>query len=350
MRNVLRLVFAAVTCAVLAPHALAQQPATADTVRALALYQGADRHARLVEAARKEGELTVYHAYPRLTAMLDAYSKKYGIKVKAWRSGSEAILQRLTSEYRGARFEADIVQNNAPEMEAAHREKLLQEVRTPYTADLIPQALPAHREWVGITLDVWSAAYNTEKVKKEELPKTYQDLQDAKWRGRLGIEANNHAWFGTLVSELGEEKGTRTFNNIMATNGLSARKGHSLLANLVASGEVPLALTVYNWNPEQLKAKGSPIEGHFIQPVIAQPSTIALMKRAPHPAAALLFYDFMLTDGQKLLADNSYVVTSKKLPSPIAGMDVKYIDPALALDSQDKWMKMFEDTILKKAR
>lgn len=350
MRQALRTIFAAAACALLAPHAAAQQPAGADTVRALALYQGADRHAKLVEAARREGELTVYHAYPRLTAMLDAYSKKYGIKVKAWRSGSEAILQRLTSEYRGGRFEADIVQNNAPEMEAAHREKLLQEVRTPHTADLIPQALPTHREWVGITLDVWSAAYNTEKVKKEELPRTYQDLQDPKWKGRLGIEANNHAWFGTLVNELGEERGTRTFHNIMATNGLSARKGHSLLANLVASGEVPLALTVYNWNPEQLKAKGSPIEGHFIQPVIAQPSTIALMKRAPHPAAALLFYDFMLTDGQKMLAENSFVVTSKKLPSPVSGMEVKYIDPAVALDSHDKWLKMFDETILKKAR
>lgn len=350
MRKALHIVLAAVACAMLAAQAQAQQPAAADSVRALALYQGADRQAKLVEAARKEGELNVYHAYPRLTAMLDAYSKKYGIKVKAWRSGSEGILQRLTSEYRGGRYEADIVQNNAPEMEAAHREKLLQEVRSPHTADLIPQALPAHREWVGITLDVWSAAYNTDKVKKEELPKSYQDLQDPMWKGRLGIEANNHAWFATLVNELGEEKGTKTFNNIMATNGMSARKGHSLLANLVASGEVPLALTVYNWNPEQLKAKGSPIEGYFIQPVIAQPSTIALMKRAPHPAAALLFYDFMLNEGQKMLADNSFVVTSKKLPSPIAGMDVKYIEPALALDSQDKWLKMFDEIILKKAR
>lgn len=350
MRKALHIVFAAAACAMLAPHALAQQPAGADAVRALALYQGADRHARLLEAAKREGELNVYHAYPRLTAVLDAYSKKYGIKVKAWRSGSEAILQRITSEYRGGRFEADIVQNNAPEMEAAHREKLLQEVRSPYTADLIPQALPGHREWAGITLDVWSAAYNTEKVKKADLPRSYQDLQDPKWKGRLGIEANNHAWFATLVGELGEDKGTKLFNNIMAANGLSARKGHSLLANLVASGEVPLALTVYNWNPEQLKAKGSPIEGHFIQPVIAQPSTIALMKRAPHPAAALLFYDFMLNEGQRMLHENSYVVTSTRLPSPVAGMEIKYIDPALALDSQDKWLKMFDEIILKKAR
>ena len=213
------------------------------------------------------------------------------------------------------------------------------------------QAIPAHHEWVGITLDVWTAAYNTGKVRKEELPHSYQDLQDPRWKGRLAIEANNHAWFGTLLSELGEEQGTKIFNNIVATNGISARKGHSLLTTLVASGDVPLALTVYNWNPEQLKAKGgAPIEGLFIPPVIAQPSTIAMLKRAPHPAAAILFYDFMLTEGQKLLADNSYVVTSRKYPSPIANMAVKFIDPATALDQQDKWLKSFEDIIVKKAR
>jgi iron(III) transport system substrate-binding protein len=350
MRQVFRIVLAAAACALLAPPSLAQQPVGPDAVRALALYQGPDRQAKLIEAARREGELNVYHAYPRLSAMLDAFGKKYGIKVKSWRSGSEAILQRITSETRGGRFEADIVQNNAPEMEAAHREKLLQEVRSPSTADLIPQAVPAHHEWVGITLDVWSAAYNTDKVKKEELPRSYQDLLDPKWKGRLGIEAEDQSWFGTLLGELGEERGARLFNSIIATNGMSARKGHSLLANLVVSGEVPLALTVYNWSPGQLKAKGNvPIEGFFIQPVIAQPSTIALMKRAPHPAAALLFYDFMLTEGQKMLADNSYTVTSRKLPSPIAGLEVKYIDPAVALDSQDKWLKTFDEIVLKKS-
>lgn len=351
MRKILSTALLALMAPLAAPPALAQENTGADQVRALAMYQGPDRQQRLVEAARREGELSVYHAYPRLTAMLDAFGKKYGIKIKSWRSGSEAILQRLTTEARGGRFEVDIVQNNAPENEAAHREKLLQEVRSPYVADLVPQAVPAHREWVGITFDVWTAAYNTDKVKKSELPKSYQDLQDPKWKGRLGIEADNHAWFGTLLSELGEEQGTRIFNNIVATNGISARKGHSLLTTLVASGDVPFALTVYNWNPEQLKAKGgAPIEGLFIPPVIAQPSTIALLKRAPHPAAALLFYDFMLTDGQKMLADNSYVVTTTKLPSPVAGVPIKYIDPQRALDQQQKWLKSFEEIIVKKAR
>jgi iron(III) transport system substrate-binding protein len=341
----------AVLAPLVAQPALAQDNAKVEQARALAMYQGADRDAKLVAEAKREGELSIYHAYPALTKILDAFSKKYGIKVNAWRAGSEAIVQRLTTEARAGRHEVDIVQNNAPENEFAHREKLLQEVRSPYLADLIPQAVPAHHEWAGITLDVWTAAYNTNKVKKEDLPKSYADLEDPKWKGKLGVEADDYGWFGALLSELGEAQGTKIFNNIIATNGISVRKGHSLLGTLVASGDVPLALTIYDWNPPQLKDKGgAPIEAFFIPPVIAQPSTIAMLKGAPHPAAALLFYDFMLSEGQQMLAKIHYTVTSKKLPSKLAGVPVKFIDPGKAIDNQDKWLKQYDDIVLKKAR
>jgi iron(III) transport system substrate-binding protein len=318
------------------------------SVAEMAAYQGADRHDRLVAAAKNEGgELSVYHVYPNLPVVMAAFTNKYGIKIKAWRSGSEGVLRKVTSEARAGRFEVDVVQNNAPENEAAHREKLLQEVRSPYLKDLIPEASPAHKEWVGITLDVFSAAYNTDKVKKDELPKSYQDLLDPKWKGRLGIEADDHHWFGTLAATLGEKQTHKLFSDIVATNGISVRKGHSLLTNLVASGEVPLGLTVYSWNPEQLKQKGAPVEGHLLQPVIAQFSTIAMLKKAPHPYSALLFHDFMLNEGQQLLADVKFVPTSRKIESPISRVPLKFIDPAAALDMQDKWLKSYDEVVVK---
>ena len=273
-----------------------------DRVKELAEYQGADRQVRLIEAAKKENGITVYHAYPALSNVMTAFTKKYGIKTRAWRAGSEAVLQRLITEARGNRFEVDIVQNNAPGNEAAHREKLLQAVRSPLFADLIPQAVPAHGEWTGITLDVWIAAYNTSRVSEEELPKRYEDLQDPKWKGRLGIE-------------------------------------------------VPLALTVYNWNPEQMKSKGAPIKGLALKPVIAQPSTVALLKNAPNPASAILFYDFIISEeGQRILQDFSYVTTHKRLPHPLRDASLKYIDPAKAIDMQTAWLSNFDEMIVKKAK
>jgi iron(III) transport system substrate-binding protein len=318
------------------------------TVAEMAAYQGPDRRDLLVAAAKKEaGEISVYHVYPSLPSIMAAFTNKYGIKVKAWRSGSEGVLQRVVSEAKGNRFDVDIVQNNAPENEAAHREKLLQEVKSPYIKDLMPEASPAHKEWVGFTVDVFVAAYNTNKVKKEELPKTYQDLLDPRWKGRLGIEADDVDWFATLSAAMGEKQTQKLFADIVAKNGISVRKGHSLLATLVASGEVPFAITVYSWTPEQLKLKGAPIEGYPLQPVIAQFSTIAMLKKAPHPYTALLFYDFMLSEGQELLAKQNFVPASKNFPMPITKIPLKFVDPVAALDMQDKWVKMYESVVTK---
>lgn len=322
----------------------AKAPATAAE---LATYQGADRMERLIAGAKKEGELSVYHVYPNLPVIINAFAGKYGIKVKTWRSGSEGVLQRLTTEARGGRFEADVVQNNAPENEAAHREKLLQEVRSPAEKDLVREATPAHHEWTGITIDVFVAAYNTDKVKKDELPKSYQDLLDPRWKGKLGIEVDDQGWYGWLRQTMGEKQTDKLFGDIVASNGMSVRKGHSLLANLVASGEVPLGLTVYSWIPEQLKQKGAPIEVLPISPVIAQFSTIAVPKKAPHPYAALLFYEFMLGEGQQLLANMKYVPTSSRIESPITRLPLKFIDPAAAIDQQDAWTKVYQDVVTK---
>ena len=330
----------------------ADPPRTASSVKEIALYQGPDRQARLVDAARKEGELSIYNAAPveDLQPIANAFTRKYGVKVKFWRASSEGVLRRVLSEAQGGRLEVDIVENNAPENEALHRENLLQEVRSPYVGELIPQASPAHKEWVASAYDVFVVAYNTNKVRKEDLPRTYQDLTDPKWKGSLGIEAEDQGWLATLMEGMGEPQGLKLFNEIATKNGFSVRKGHSLLANLVASGEVPLALTAYNWKPMQLKEKGAPIEWFTLSPTIAQFRTIAMTRRAPHPHAAVLFYDFMLSEGQALLASRSLVPTSKKTDFPLARVEVKFIDPVRALDLQEKWTRTYDEVIVKHAR
>ena len=327
---------------------LTSATAHAQSVEEMARYSGADRQAKLVALAKAEGgELSVYHVYPALTQVTAAFTKKYGIAVKPWRSSSETVLQRLVSEARGGRNEADVVQNNAPENEAACREKLLQEMRSPLQANLVPAAVPAHGCWVGFTIDIFIAAYNTAKVRKEELPNTYQELLDPKWKGRLGIESDDHHWFAELSSALGEQQTHKLFRDLVAGNGLSVRKGHSLLANLVASGEIPLALTTYSWTPEQLKQKAAPIELHPLQPLIAQFSTVAVVKKAKHPYTAMLFYDFVIDEGQKLLSDLKFVPASRAIDVPITRLPIRYIDPGQTLDMYDKWFKDYQAIVVK---
>jgi iron(III) transport system substrate-binding protein len=319
-------------------------------VAEVALMQGPNRQQALIDGAKKEGELTIYIVHPAMNKIAALFTKKYGIKVNVWRASSENVLQRLVTEARAGRAELDFVQNNAPEMEATHREKLLQQVNSPYLAEVIPQAIPSHKEWIGYSVDEYVQAYNTNKIKKEDLPKTYQDLLDPKWKGMLGIEQGDYGWFAAVLQQLGQEKGIKLFKDIIAANDISVRKGHTLMGQMVASGEVPMALTLYSYNPDQMKDKGAPVERFTIGQPIAQFQTMAVMNKAPHPNAAVLFYDFMLTDAQQVLIDEHDVVTGKKYDATLKTSSMKYIDPAAALDNDAKWSKIYDDVFMKRGK
>jgi iron(III) transport system substrate-binding protein len=314
----------------------------------LSQWTGQDRQSILIAGAKKEGELNVYHAHPIVQTIADAFTQTYGIKVKTWRAGSEAIQQRVISEQRAGKFDIDLVSNTAIDTEALYKERLLQEVNSPVFATLIEKALPAHKHWAAFNLDIYSGAFNTKLYKKEDMPKTYDELLQPKWRDQLGIEANDHVWFGALLAELGEERGKKLFDQINSTNGLSVRKGHSLLSTMVASGEVPIALTVYNWNPAVLRKKGAPIDVFWISPLLALPSSVAVMSKAPHPYSALLFYDYVLNEGQRLVAEAGYAATSKKIDTIYSSLNVKVIDAQSALQQQDRWFKLYADMLAKR--
>lgn len=331
--------------------AWAQPARDGRSITQVATDQSPDRGTRLLEGARREAQLTVYYAHPIVKDIAEAYSKKFGIKVRLWRAGSEAIMQRVFAEARANRHEVDVFLSTAADTEAASRERLLQEVRSPVQADLIPGALPEHRQWAAFNLDVFTASYNTRLVRKEDLPKTYQDLTDPKWKGKLAVEANDHIWWGALSAEMGEAQARKLFDAIVGTNGISVRKGHSVLAGMVASGEVPLALTVYSWNPEQLKRKGAPVEGLYLQPLFAFPAAVAVMARAPNPNAAVLFYDFVLGEGQRIMADADYGPTSRKVDSHLSRLPgFKIIDAVQTLEQQDRWLKMYDEIFIKRAK
>ncbi len=324
--------------------------AQTDPLAAIDRLQGEARLKALAEGARREGVLMVYHSTQTedLKPVFDAFTQKYGVAVRNWRSSSENIVQRVIGETRAGKLEVDLIENNSPEMEALRRENMLRRMESPHFADMRPGTLAAHRAYATSTLDVFVQAYNTEKVRRDELPRTFEDLLDARWKGRLGIEAEDEAWYGTLLGSLGEERGGKLFRDVVAANGMSVRKGHTLLANLVASGEVPLGLTVYNYKPAQLKARGAPIDWIVLQPAVAQLHAVAVHVRAPHPHAAALLFDFFLGEGQAILAARSFVPSSSKVASPLGELQIRAIDPAEAIDKQDPWRKVFEQTFIRR--
>lgn len=314
----------------------------------LALYMGADREQKLAAGAKKEGTLTIYTSLPvdDLKVLTDGFEAKYSVKVKTWRSNAETVLQRAVAERNAKRYEADFFELGGREMEALHREKVLAKVDSPHLKDLLPQAVIGHREWVGSRINVFASAYNTNLVKKADEPKSYQDFLDPKWKGKLAIEAEDWDWLATIATDMGEANGIKLFKEIVAKNGISVRKGHTLLTQLVASGEVPFALTVYQYKAEQLKNAGAPLEWLALPPAIARVNGSGVAQNAPHPHAALLFLDFMMSDGQRILAKRDYTPSNAKVQALPRGLQVKFADSAQMLDEGEKWDKLFKEIFM----
>jgi iron(III) transport system substrate-binding protein len=323
---------------------LAAVKARAETVAEIAALSGPDRSQRLVEGAKKEGGLTLYSslAPSEIAVILSGFEKKYGLKVNVWKGDAGDILQRAVTESHASRTDVDVIETAGPNMEAMQRENLLQEVSSPTLADLIAGAIPPHREWVVSRMSVINAAYNINLISKAQAPTSYDDLLDPKWKGKLGIEAFDSAvWLMGVADMRGEKNTIDLFRKIVAVNGVSLRRGHFAIANFVVSGDVPFALTVYRNNAALAADAGAPIQTVVLPPLLALPSGIAVARRAPHPYSAVLFWDYFLTEGQKVLAAEENVPSNRAVQQPPPGLT--FINSAKLLDDGDKWQKLFHD-------
>lgn len=303
--------------------------------------------AQLIERAQREGSLTLYGSMAEhdLKHLVELFTKRYGIAVNVWRSGKNKVLQRATAELQAGRRVVDVVHNPGPEMEALRKEGGLQPLRSPVQDTLMPLAVPAHREWTSLRVYLFALAYNTDKVKPDELPKRWEDLLDASWKGRLGIEAKDQEWFATLAKTLGEARGIKLITDIAATNGLSVRNGHSLLNNMVVSGEVPMAIATYSYLPEQAKRRGAPIAWFVLPPAIAYTDGIGITKSPPNPNAARLFCEFALTEGLAQLAQRGHITAQAASEALLKPLRPVLIDPAEVLLDYDRWSKIYEAAI-----
>ena len=177
-------------------------------------------------------------------------------------------------------------------------------------------------------MNLFVVAFNTQKVKREEIPETYEGFADPKWRGKLAIESTDQEWLGAIVKYWGEERAMAFFRKLAVLKP-EMRKGHVLLAQLVAAGETPVGLTAYSANANSIKEKGGPIDWVPVEPLVGRPQGLAVMKNAPHPHAALLFADYVLSpEGQALSASSAGCRRAKASRRQMDTVKFTLIDPA----------------------
>ena len=317
--------------------------------RAIYMLEAADRQQRLVAGAKREGAVVLYTSLNTQDSgpLTAAFERAYGVETQVWRAASERVVQRAVAEARAGRIGFDVIETNAPEMEALYREGLLDEFRSPAFPELAPAAFPPHRHYVATRFNFFTIGYNTRLIKPEEVPNAYSDLLHPRFIGRLGLEAGDVDWFGAMVKSMGEQKGVAFFRGLAAARPVM-RTGHTLVGQLVASGEIPLAPNIYNHNAERLLVRGAPIKWKALSPTFGRANSIGVVRRAPHPHGAMLFTDFMLSrQGQMVLKARNRVPSSRSVDSNLNDFPFSTIDPIITLDEEAKWSKLWSDLFLK---
>ena len=338
---------------VLAPAlARAQRTPPDSPHRGIYQLQAADRSQRILAGARKEGIVVIYTSFNTQDSvpLTTAFEKRYGVKTELWRSSSEKVLQRAVTEARAGRFACDVIETNGPEMEALFREQLLDEFRSPHFADLPAAAFPPHRHYVADRFNFFTIGYNTRLVKPAEVPNSYEDLLHPRFVGRIGLEAGDVDWFGAMVKHMGEERGGSFFRKLAAAKP-QVRSGHTLMGQVLASGEIPVAANIYNHNVERLAVKGAPIRWKALTPTFGRPNAVGVARRAAHPHAAMLFTDFLLSrEGQTILKERNRVPASRAVDTHLNDFPFAMIDPVITLDEDEKWSRQWSELFLRGQR
>jgi len=339
------LIFALASFAVQGTYAQERQAAN----REIYLYQGADRAQRLLSGARKEGGLSVYTTMTPEDAgpLVAAFEERYAIKVRMWRGINQKLVQRALAEARAGKSAVDVFEGSGHGMEILHREALLEKFWSPAFRDIPAEAFPRHGYYAPDNLLFFVMGYNTKLVKPEDVPRSYEDLLEPRWSGNFGIEASDIIWFAAVAKAMSEEKGLAYFRKLAAMKP-QIRSGHTLMTELVAAGDIPMALTLYNQAVDKLKERGAPIDWKPLPPAFGRADGIGVAKQAPHPHAALLFADFVLSpEGQRFIMAASRVPVNRKVESSFDQRDFRIIELAPVVDEWDTWERRWQALFLK---
>ncbi len=260
---------------------------------------------QLIEKAKREKEVMLYGTMniPQMQIIIKSFEKKYPfLKVNHYRAGGEKLAQKIATELRAGSHLADVYQISGAEMFLIKKQGHISRYEPPERKAVRPIYKDKDGYWTGIYANLELIGYNKSLVPAEEVPRTHQALLDPKWKGKIAIDPTDIEWYITQIFLLGNTK-AKEFMERFAQQDLQVRRGHTLLAQLLAAGEFSLLMTLRDNTAHGLMTKGAPIDWVAIEPVIPNPAnSVALPNRPPHPNAARLFIRYVLSrEGQEVM-------------------------------------------------
>jgi iron(III) transport system substrate-binding protein len=314
--------------------------------------------AALIEAAKKEGEVTWYTTQiisQLVRPVAAAFEKKYGIKVRASRSGNAEITVKIMNEARTGRVQADVF-DGTNAVVALRKEgyvtQWLPDAAKDYPADLKDPG----GYWVANNLFIITAGYNTALVPRGSEPKTFQDLLDPKWRGKMAwnsfpTSSGAGGFVGLVLTEMGREKGLAYLREFAKQNVAGLRGSAREVLDQVIGGEYSIGLQIFNHHAVISAKKGAPVDWIKMEPLTGTLSVLSIPKNPPRPNAAKLFAEFVISkEGQQVFRDADYITAHPDVPAsvptlkPVEGkFRVHFFTPEQVEDRMPEWKKVSDE-------
>jgi ABC-type Fe3+ transport system substrate-binding protein len=321
--------------------------------------RAADIDPALIEAAKKEGSVVWYSGMivnQIVRPMVDAFETRYpGIKVQASRASGNDNALKILNESRARRPLADMVDGTtalAPLQDAG----LIAVFRPAESARYPADAKDPAGYWTSPNIYYYTAAYNTNLVSAAESPKTYDDLLDPKWKGKMAwtydlTGGGPPGFLHNILTIKGQEKGMDYLRAFAKQEPVVIPAAQRVVLDKAISGEYPIALMTLSYHSTISAAKGAPIQWLKMPPMIMSPNTISVLKNAPHPNAARLLIEFILsTDGQQIMAANDYMPADPAVPvkdpelQPEHGkFAITVISPEETHTELPKWIALYHE-------
>jgi iron(III) transport system substrate-binding protein len=301
------------------------------------------------DEAKKEGKVIYYTTMnmSETAKLVNAFKKKYSsIDVKVYRTGDEALLTKIETEARLGKHFWDVVAITGFAGYHLFEKGYFSKYDSPERKSIPRGFKDKEGYWTSNYTNTHILVYNTDMVPKNQAPKSYQDLLDPKWKGKMALDAKDYEWFANIVEFMGGEKGIGYMKKLAAQD-LRMQRGHTLLTQLVAAGELPIGIAMYGHRVESMKKQGAPLEWVGLNPVVANLHPIALSARPPHPNGGRLLVDFMLSkQAAKIIQSMSRIPDRTDVPPDpptlIEGVPVLPSDLSLVKD-YNRYVKLFRE-------
>jgi iron(III) transport system substrate-binding protein len=302
----------------------------------------------LLAFAKQEGSLVVYSSINEGEGLplWKIFEAATGIRVDYVRASDTVLMSRVAIEFRADQKSWDVIQtttvNKLPP-------QLLASFDPPAASEIVPAARDPGRRWYGVYANYNTPAYNTDRVKAAELPQSYEGFLDRKqWAGKVAIDATDNEWLKAIYEHYGEARGAKLVQDIVATLNPVVTDGHLALARALGAGEYWIALNNYVNLTMHVRLAGGATDYWPLDPVALFFGQVGISAKAPHPNAARLAANFMLSrESQAFLAKFGRLPTRADVQSTPAGIvehlkTKKVVTVLLNPDEEKKWQRAFD--------